>query len=109
MEEDDKGCPMIRMGVSGWVFVLLPTYLGCPGPKAVKRLCVCVRVCVRVRAWSEVLAYWWLNVPQVGVVMVMWPISKFSGPSHIFGADKSRRLKFGMQIDFNDYNQAGLA
>jgi len=41
MEEDDKGCPMIRMGVSGWVFLLVPAYPGCPGPKAVKRLCVC--------------------------------------------------------------------
>jgi len=26
MEEDDKGCPMIRMGVSGWVFLLVPAY-----------------------------------------------------------------------------------
>jgi len=42
MEEDDKGCPMIRMGVSGWVFLLVPAYPGCPGPKAVQRLCVCV-------------------------------------------------------------------
>ena len=42
MEEDDKGCPMIRMGVSGWVFLLVPAYPGCPGPKAVKRLCACV-------------------------------------------------------------------
>jgi len=45
MEEDDKGCPMIRMGVSGCVFLLVPAYPGCPGPKAVKRLCVCVCVC----------------------------------------------------------------
>jgi len=42
MEEDDKGCPMIRMGVSGWVFLLVPDYPGCPGPKAVKRLCMYV-------------------------------------------------------------------
>ena len=46
MEEDHKGCPMIRMGVSGWVFLLVPAYPGCPGPKAVKRLCVSVCVCV---------------------------------------------------------------
>jgi len=45
MEEDDKGCPMIRMGVSGSVFLLVPAYPGYPGPKAVKRLCVCVCVC----------------------------------------------------------------
>ena len=42
MEEDDKGCPMIRMGVCGWVFLLVPAYLSCLGPKTVKRLCVCV-------------------------------------------------------------------
>jgi len=45
MEEDDKGCPMIRMGVSGWMFLLVPAYLRSPGQKAVKRLCVCVCVC----------------------------------------------------------------
>jgi len=31
-------CPMIRMGV----FLLVPAYPSSPGPKAVKRLCVCV-------------------------------------------------------------------
>ena len=35
------------------MFLLVPAYLGCTGPKAVKRLsvcvCVCVCVCVRVR------------------------------------------------------------
>ena len=46
MEEVDKGCPMITMGVSGSVFLRVPAYLGSPGPKAVKR-CVCMRVCVR--------------------------------------------------------------
>jgi len=40
--EVDKGCPLIRMGVSGWVLLLVPAYPGSPGPKAVKRLCVCV-------------------------------------------------------------------
>ena len=44
MEEDDKGCPMIRMGVSGWVLLQVPAYPGSPGPKAIKRLCVCVCV-----------------------------------------------------------------
>jgi len=46
MEEDDKGCPMIKMGVSGWVFLLVLAYPGSPGQKAVKRLCVCVCVYV---------------------------------------------------------------
>ena len=43
MEEVDKGCPMIRMGVSGWMFLLITAYLVCPGPKAIKRLCVCCK------------------------------------------------------------------
>jgi len=38
MEKDDKGSTMIRMGVSGWMFLLVPAYPGCPGSKAVKRL-----------------------------------------------------------------------
>ena len=42
MEEVDKGCPTIRMGVSGWVFLMLPAYPGSPRPMTVKRLCVCV-------------------------------------------------------------------
>ena len=37
MEKDDKGSTMIRMGVSGWKFLLVPAYPGCPGSKAVKR------------------------------------------------------------------------
>jgi len=37
MEKDDKGSTMIRMGVSGWMFLLVPSYPGCPGSKAVKR------------------------------------------------------------------------
>jgi len=47
MEEGDKGCPMIRTGVSGWMFLLVPAYPGSPGRKAVKRLCVCVCVTVK--------------------------------------------------------------
>ena len=40
--EDDKGCPMIGMGVSGLMFLLVLAYPGSPGQKAVKLLCVCV-------------------------------------------------------------------
>ena len=40
----DKGCLMIRMGVSGWMFLVVPAQLGSPGRRAVKRLCVSVRV-----------------------------------------------------------------
>ena len=37
MEKDDKGSTMIRMGVSGWMFLLVPAYPGCPRSKAIKR------------------------------------------------------------------------
>jgi len=37
MEKDDKGSTMIRMGVSGWMFLLVPAYPGCPESEAVKR------------------------------------------------------------------------
>ena len=30
MEKGDKGSTMIRMGVSGWMFLLVPAYPGCP-------------------------------------------------------------------------------
>ena len=50
MEEDDKGCPLIMMGVSGGMFLLVPAYPGSPGQKAVKRLCVCV--CSAARRYS---------------------------------------------------------
>jgi len=44
-----------------------------------------------------------LTVPQVGVVRVTWPISTFWGPGHIFGADKAKHFKFGLQIERKDY------
>ena len=37
MEKDDKGSTLIRIGVSGWKFLLVPADPGCPGSKAVKR------------------------------------------------------------------------
>ena len=43
MEEDDKGCPMIRMGLSGWMFLRVLAYPGSPGQRALNG-CVCVCV-----------------------------------------------------------------
>ena len=37
MEKGDKGSTLTMMGVSGWMFLLVPAYPGCPGSKAVKR------------------------------------------------------------------------
>ena len=38
MEKGDKGSKLTRMGVSGWMFLLVPAYPGCPGQTAVKWL-----------------------------------------------------------------------
>jgi len=40
MEEVDKGCSMIRMGVCGQMIFLVPAHPGSPGKRAVKWLCV---------------------------------------------------------------------
>ena len=44
MEEVYKGCLMIRMGVSGRMFLLVPAHPGSPRQSAIKRLHVCVSV-----------------------------------------------------------------
>jgi len=38
MEEADKGWFMIRIGVSGWMFLLVLAHPSSPGQRAVKRL-----------------------------------------------------------------------
>jgi len=49
---------MIRIGVSGWMFLLVPAHPGCPGQstesrKTVVCLCVCVCVCVCSQTWHS--------------------------------------------------------
>ena len=56
---------MIRMGVSGLVFLLVPAYPGCPGPTAVKRLCVCVCVCVCCIRANQEMEVWKLKTSAV--------------------------------------------
>jgi len=38
MEEADNGWLMIRIGVSGWIFLLVPTHMGSPRQRAMKWL-----------------------------------------------------------------------
>jgi len=38
MEKGDIGSMLTKMGVSGWMFLLVPAYPGCPGRTAVKWL-----------------------------------------------------------------------
>jgi len=42
MEEVDKGCLMIKMGVNEWMFLLVSAHPDSPGQRAIKQLCVCV-------------------------------------------------------------------
>jgi len=39
MEKGDKGSTMIRMGVSGWMFLLVPAYPGCPDQRPLNGRC----------------------------------------------------------------------
>jgi len=57
MNEEDamdrgKWRKMIRLGVSGWVFLLVPAYSGCTRQKPLN--VVCVRACVLIRHQTEV-------------------------------------------------------
>jgi len=61
MEEDDEGCPMIRLGVSGWMFLLVQAYPGSPGQNAVKRLCVRVCVCKQIHKLLPTKKEWRLQ------------------------------------------------
>ena len=61
MEEVDKGCLMIGIGVSGWMFLLVPAYPGSPG-QTIVCVCVCAHVYVCVRC---VLSWMWLCVWQM--------------------------------------------
>ena len=47
MEEDDKGCPIVRMGVSGCFFWYRPTRVVLDQRPLNGCVCVCVCVCVR--------------------------------------------------------------
>ena len=48
VDEVDEECLMIRLGVSGWMFLLVPAHPDSPGQRAVKCLCVFVCLCVCV-------------------------------------------------------------
>jgi len=50
------------------VFLLVPAYLACPGPKAVKRLCVCVFVMYSLLHEVSVVSHFlWLFVTSAAI------------------------------------------
>jgi len=55
----------VRMGVSGWKFLLVPAYPGCPGSKAVKR-----SLLLNGRCLFCLIVY--LTVPSVLMPSVLW-------------------------------------
>ena len=56
MEKGDKGSTLTRMGVSGWMFLLVPAYPGCLGQTAVKWLVVVVLLMVTCSQKSPVFS-----------------------------------------------------
>jgi len=45
------------------VFLLVPAYLGCPGPKAIEWLCVCVCVCLQLLT-SAAVHRWGIDIQE---------------------------------------------
>jgi len=50
-----------------WFILLVPAYPGCPGKKAIKRLCVCVCVCVCACVAGPILLIQWLTIMNSNV------------------------------------------
>jgi len=77
MEKDDKGSTMIRMGVSGWMFLLVPAYPGCPGSKAVKRS----STWLKATELDLIMPIQWLGARYVGHIWcVVWYCGSQSDP-----------------------------
>ena len=67
MEEADKVWLMIRIGVSGWMFILVPTYRGCPwqNPESRKMVvCVCVFSLLYLLTWHPPLHTPYISSPN---------------------------------------------
>jgi len=77
MEKLDKGCPMIGIGVSGRVFLLVPAQLGSFGQRTIEQLRVCVCVCRLAKCKNVVIktTYIFLNLHSlrqfVGLAVIM--------------------------------------
>jgi len=89
MEEVDTGCPMIRMGVSGCMFLLVPAHPGSPvsrtkGRQTVVCVCVCfvpyswplraeydVSLCTKVHEASQ-HGHAWQNQATAGAAGSLW-------------------------------------
>ena len=59
MEKGDKGSTLTRMDVSGWMFLLVTAYSGCPGQTAVKWLLLLLYSTVWAFAFSALMLLAW--------------------------------------------------
>ena len=87
MEKSDKGSTMIQMGVSGWMFLLVPAYPGCPGLKAVKRSLL-LSYPLNPRTGERVAGKYFTNSWGYGAILISraWishPIPYFRGEKEI--------------------------
>jgi len=64
MEKGNKGSTLTRMSVSGWMFLLVPAYPGCPGQTAVKWLLLLLLICT----WNNFLASADFQILNIGVL-----------------------------------------
>ena len=75
MEKGDKGSTLTRMGVSGWMFLLVPAYMGCPGQTAVKWLLLLLLQPFDRFWWN--LARWCILAPYSGKTIKISNFLKF--------------------------------
>ena len=99
MEKDDKGSTMTRMGVSGWMFLLVPAYPGCPGSKAVKRSLLLV---------SVLCHSWWGNtkanqpVKTLALIISKGSVRDLHKPRQIFLNERLNRYCICMLWQLSD-------
>jgi len=67
MEEADKGWLMIRIGVNGWIFLLVPAHLGSTEQKAVKQLLL---LCIKLLRCSCSKGMHFFNTKQNSVQLL---------------------------------------
>ena len=67
MEKGDKGSTLTKMGVSGWMFLLVPAYPGCPGQTAVKWLLLLLLL---LYCKTQLMLQWILDGVHLAVILM---------------------------------------
>ena len=100
------------IGVSGWMFLLIPAHLGCPGqnPESCKMvMCVCVCVCylfissfgeLTYRSdWSAAFRAWWLKRHGLVQGCAFWGFIDIA--ANLRGQSPPKPLLFGYEEAFS--------